>query len=457
MTVYRIAQDGEGRAFGFIRKGSRTQREPQQWLEGPHWVADNDSPEVVAKLSSPKTTDILSIRALDGDGLAFFDKLHPLACRRAAWFSLATVLQRSIALELDVDSLDIEIASVHKYTDSGLLNCLGAELYLSDEHPNGSGLVEWASQRWDDLLEGCLAGVGPCNRLGRMIQEECRRATICAQPWRSPDLLLKGFRNRQLHGLIDWRLGLELMSTLQNTSYLPGLDQNPAGWSIGGSCWAADAKRVADSYCDAFESGANTRQIGPKGLQGWMGDDSVGGQDGRGMLHIVVHPLWEVSLSVADPISDLVIGWAKKLGARRIRMLDSFNLGRRMSWVRANLNLFETLDLDFSFDDRFTGSSPARPVDWMADLENLSSGQRLMNGEDNWLRVTTRDGWATGNDGIWIARVGAIGLREVIIRTVPGRGVVVKPRGDHQSPLSRQTTPSIQLIGHRDAGRPDNA
>ena len=46
----------------------------------------------------------------------------------------ATILQRAIALELDIDSTEIEIASVHKYKSE---DQEGAELYLADEHPNG--------------------------------------------------------------------------------------------------------------------------------------------------------------------------------------------------------------------------------------------------------------------------------------------------------------------------------
>ncbi|QKV58646.1 MAG: DUF1998 domain-containing protein [Dechloromonas sp.] len=161
------------------------------------------------------------MRLMDGGNLGFFDASRVIASRRAAWYSAATILQRAIALELDVDSLDIEIASVHRYTAPDL-SC-GAELYLADEHPNGAGLVDWAYRHWDELVKGCLSGAGKFSLLGRLMRDECDRAVVGGQPWRSPDLLLKGFRNRQLHGLIDWQLGIELLAVMADAEFVPGL------------------------------------------------------------------------------------------------------------------------------------------------------------------------------------------------------------------------------------------
>ena len=420
---------------------------------GDVWVAATDTADVIAKLSSPKTTDVLSVRAVDGGGLAFFDLSREVASRRAAWYSLSTMLQRAIALELDVDSLDVEIASVHRYIGEG--GTLGTELYLSDAHPNGAGLVEWASDHWDDLLEGCLEGTGPCSRMGRLIQAEHDRATVGGQPWRSPDILLKGFRNRQLHGLIDWRLGMDLMRVLRDPLHVPGIAAMPGGTGVAasGSLW--ETGRLAASYCGAFGNAATDRRSGPHGLGGWMVADEAAGQDGPGMLHVVGHPLWNVSLAGVDSINQRVCAWAQSLGARRVRVIDAFNLERRMAWVRGNLHLFPTIDLDAQGSPAGAGGMAEHGADWMAAVERLAAGERLPHGEDNWMRVETLDGWGAGNDGNWIARLGGR-LSEVIVKTIPGRPPMVKPLGE-QSHLTRATTPLVELIARRENGGPQNA
>jgi hypothetical protein len=112
--VYRITQNKNLTAFSF-KIMDRYKSPNNQWINAPIWIKDDASEDVCASLAASKTTDLLSIRLLDRAGLCFFGNDKDLASRKAAWFSAATILQRAIALELDVDSLDIEIASVHQY------------------------------------------------------------------------------------------------------------------------------------------------------------------------------------------------------------------------------------------------------------------------------------------------------------------------------------------------------
>ncbi|KAG9602489.1 hypothetical protein KCV01_g7194, partial [Aureobasidium melanogenum] len=275
--VYRIAQAPGGKPFGFNRTFSLRQQRGQQCLDGEIWKASPDKAEIFASIASPKTTDVLSVRLLDGSGLTFFDDAKELCARRAAWYSAATILQRAIALELDVDSLDIEIASVHRYLEDS--NVSGAELYLADDHPNGAGLVDWASRNWAALLAGCIEGSGKYARLGSMVREECRRATQSGQVWRSPDLLLRGFRNRQLHGLIDWRLGLELLRVMHDSAFRPGRDKFFEEWGVGLRSWEAVASELADIYCAAYEKATLARQRGPMGAHGWLAQGGRAGQE----------------------------------------------------------------------------------------------------------------------------------------------------------------------------------
>ena len=313
-------------------------------------------------LTASKTTDVLAIRALDGKGLSFFEdptkEKSELVMRRAAWFSMAVMLQRAIALELDVDSMDIEIASVHRF-DTGEI--WGGELYLADEHPNGSGTVYWASQNVKDLMTGCLdPSVGTLCRLGKAIQREAKRESESGL-W-SPDILLKGFRNRQLHGLLDWGLGLEMIATLTYPDYMPGLGRE-SGESMDGlgnlPAWRKMASELADRYCRVF--GDDRDQLErvsdlPLGLSGWIDHKP----DSK-MLYVVSHPLWS-SVGSRTPLSELAGPGKDEYGA--ITLLDSFNLSRRMAWVRAKVvggaPIFPVIDV---FDESNTGPVPSPRLD----------------------------------------------------------------------------------------------
>ncbi|SIR50507.1 DEAD/DEAH box helicase [Pseudacidovorax sp. RU35E] len=440
--VYRIAQGPGGKPFGFNQSASLRQHRGAQWLNGQIWKASLDEAEIAASIASPKTTDILSIRLLDGGGLAFFDGTKDLCSRRAAWYSAATILQRAIALELDVDSLDIEIASVHKYLEDSAV--AGTELYLADDHPNGAGLVGWASRNWRALLDGCIDGSGEHARLGTMVREECRRATQSGQVWRSPDLLLRGFRNRQLHGLIEWRLGLELLRVIQDPAFVPGRDRFFEDWGVGLSSWEALASELADAYCSAYEKGTLARQTGPAGSHGWLAQAGIAGQEATA-FYLVSHPLWSASITDDGPINAALVGWARSMGATSIHLVDSFNLSRRMAWVRGHLDLFPKLDIGASGAGAGGGAAPTPAEPWIQTLIDSQEGSVTVLDGWSWTKVAGGDAWAA-QAGMWLADVNGR-LAKVMVSNVPGAGLKVKLIGGAY--LDRQSFPSLPLIAFR--------
>lgn len=404
--VYRVSQTGDGKPFRFARKAYY-----KGVRDGELWVAEEGATGVAARLMAPRTTDVLAVRLIDGGDLGFFDTSRAIACRRAAWYSAATILQRAIALELDVDSLDVEIASVHRYTAPDL-SC-GAELYLADEHPNGAGLVDWAYRHWDEVVEGCLCGTGRFATLGRLMREECYRAVAGGQPWRGPDLLLKGFRNRQLHGLIDWQLGLELLATMADPEYVPGLSPMFEAWSL--EPWNANAGRLATAYCDAFGSHAPTR-VSDGELHGWVSDDA----DGR-IVSIVAHPLWQFSANSQGALAARLRGFAADQGATWVRLIDAFNLRRRRSWVRTQLGLFQKVSCD-------PGGAATLPDDGLSTVTALAPGESCEAGGCRWRRQPDQS-LAQVRQGQWLARDGSGGLVRVTVRDYPGTGRKVRRIG----------------------------
>jgi hypothetical protein len=444
--VYRVAQGPGGKPFGFKQIAALSQQRGGQWLNGEIWKASDDSPDIFANITSPKTTDVLSIRVLDSRGLEFFDEARELCSRRAAWYSAATILQRSIALELDVDSLDIEIASVHKYFDENGL--CGAELYLADDHPNGAGLVDWANRNWVALLAGCINASGNHARLGLMVREECRRASESEQVWRSPDILLRGFRNRQLHGLIEWRLGLELLHVMHDPSFVPGRDPFFEDWGLGMPNWSVQASALADLYCAAYEKGKSARRQGPGGMHGWTAVDVVAGQEST-ILYLVSHPLWAAGVTDSGPINPELVAWARTIDAWTIYLVDSFNLSRRMAWVRGHLDLFPKIDL--TRYEATGGSGVNRsPVDnWMQELIGMREGAVLLHEGWTWSRVAGGDGWSA-QAGVWLADVNGQPTK-VNISNFAGAGLRVKVIGS--SYLDRQSCAVLPLIALRSEER----
>jgi DEAD/DEAH box helicase domain-containing protein len=309
------------------------------WVNGDLWLSPAADGAQVRRVAivAPKTTDIFAIRAFDSDGARFADtEFHPdvrLAACRAAWYSAATILQRAIALELDVDSLDVEIASVHRVYDG--TGREGGELFLADAHPNGAGLVQWAMQNWKGVLDGLLHPGDGTDRLGRLFREELGHAGL---PGRGTDLLLKGFRNRQLHAVIDYGLGMELLAALRDPTYTAGATTREVTGRVSPTLpdWTKFALETAQRYSQAFP---NVAIPGDAGVACWV-DQST-----PNTLVAVVHPLWAFDLGTRNRLTDIV-DVARHLGKARIQLVDTFNLTRRMSWVRQHRDKFPTLDVD---------------------------------------------------------------------------------------------------------------
>ena len=354
-SVFRT-NTNRGNYFGFVKKSFISQ--PQQYIFGGGiWFEQDESPEFKVALTSSKTTDILAIRMLNNNGLNYFEELGQteLTRRRAAWYSAATILQRAIALKLDIDSLDIEIASVHSVNSDG-----GAELYLADAHPNGAGIVESGKNNWSLLLEGCLFGEGPWGQMGRIIKKELSLASEPDNEWRSPDLLLKGFRNRQLHGLLDWELGLDIISCMYSSEFKPGIDSKINGKLLPQNkdrSWACKAKLLVENW--ASNSFPYDAVVDAGSIQGWVNDN---------VFHVVVHPLWDGAPGSGNAILE-ARQVAKDNGCHSIRRIDSFNLSRRMVWVKAKL---ETVKYD---DERLFPIEPIEPDAYKAQRATLEAAK----------------------------------------------------------------------------------
>ncbi len=311
--VFRINDNG-GRQFNF-RVIPDAQPRPSErylgvypagvYLSGEEqWIADDAQGDVRVALVAPKTTDVLRITPLRGaDGL----NLNPAAETRvrAAYYSAATLLVRAAAVELDIDSEEIEIASIH----GGAISSQAAlgEIMLADHLSNGAGFVEWVATNWSALLGGIVDGTG--RFAAKSLPCSCRAGCYKC---------LLSYRNRPLHALLDWRLGLDLLSIFRDSSYSCGLDPKATSPSLDG--WSEQARDLRDKICEAFPG--NTQPLDGLPVPAFL----VSAEE---VLYVVAHPLWAVD-GIRSRLGDKLRGHTAKF--RVVRAMNTFDLDRRMAW-----------------------------------------------------------------------------------------------------------------------------
>lgn len=282
----------------------------EQWIDIDWWNENSGNPKEVEDtrviLSAPKTTDLLRIKP---KACEIGYQLNPTASTavRAAYYSAATLLIRGASLNLDIDPEEIEIASIHGDNPKNPFG-LG-EILLADHLPNGAGFVEWVKDNWAELLEGILlnngkyaTGILPC------CDSACYKCLL-------------SYRNRPLHGLLDWQLGANLLAVLSTSSFRCGLDGNLKDPLLGK--WRERADFERDRICNAF--GATPVDV-----------LDLPALQNEGTLYFLSHPLWN-ELQAEE---DILIAAIKKLGLSpdNARLLNHFDASRRMSWIWENRN-----------------------------------------------------------------------------------------------------------------------
>ena len=130
------------------------------------------------------------------------------AAVRAAFFSAAFLLQRSLADLLDVQPEEIEISEKISEDEPYPV------IYLSDALPNGAGIVSYLAK--DGKLEKVIKDIVEFRSgfMKSLIDNEHRSKcrTACQ------DCLLS-YSNRGYHHILDWRLGVGILRLMMDPSY----------------------------------------------------------------------------------------------------------------------------------------------------------------------------------------------------------------------------------------------
>lgn len=306
--VYAI-NDNDGLSFEFQRLADGSGWVVPRALTDPNrYRFDASSSVDIRALASITTTDVLLV-GLEHDQIApdlSLDLSPVKVSRRAAWYSFGFLLRSAAAKFLDVDSSELRVGlRTVRYGES-----VEGELFLADALENGAGYSTHLGQS-DIFLELLHYTLGDY-RIERhgMQQGPCDSACYDC---------LKDYNNMAYHGLLDWRLALDMVRLA-------------AGQQIGLSeHWDGIAESLVDRFSKDF---------------GWVltrfGD--LPGAIGRGSSTalIAVHPLWNTGfdhrgIRVADAIAEAESRGFTENGPKKWVAVDLFNLSRRPAWVEAEI------------------------------------------------------------------------------------------------------------------------
>ena len=200
----------------------------------------------------------------------------------AAYWSAGTMITHQLARNLDINPVEVELTAVRPAFDC-------AEIVFSDEAHNGSGYVERLLEEWKSTLDNSI------NRIW------CDCKTSCHQ-------CLQNYKNRNLHPLLDWELGIDLLSVLGNRDI-----------SLRLVNWKVEAKDLAEKLRASFPNKFVELKLT---VDGWplLTDKSSS--------WVVVHPFVKASNHPG-------------LQARKI---TTFNLKRRLSWCYRFSDQFNKLE-----------------------------------------------------------------------------------------------------------------
>lgn len=265
-------------------------------------------------IAAPKTTDVFYVKPLRVPPGLTLDPIRNNSAIKAAYYSAAFILAYTVAEKLDIDPEELEISGIRRVNLANGRASVG-EIVISDYLPNGSGFTAWLSDHWEEVLSEIIAETPETDSFPAALIAGTHRHRCDSSCYDC----LRRYRNMVFHGLLDWRLGLNLIRLLYNHSFYCGLHGTFDVPDLEG--WPQHAQMLRDHFCNAF------------GLEACTFGQLPGFEHGnhRG---IVVHPLWEAEGHAAygRGLVAEALNVAQKGGHYKIHFLDTFNLLRRLSW-----------------------------------------------------------------------------------------------------------------------------
>jgi ATP-dependent helicase YprA (DUF1998 family)/predicted Zn-ribbon and HTH transcriptional regulator len=244
---------------------------------------------------------------------------------RSAAISATELLIARATKVLDVDHRALQAVEPRPFLSNGESLPL---IQIVDEHVNGAGFSAWLGglgERTPPILEVLAWILGEqveslaSGVHGSTCQEACYRC-------------LKNYENQNLHGLLDWQLGLAYLRAFTDPQWACGLDGDFSWGPMRG--WPQLAERTAEitlNLWGADRSAIRTHQ--PRG-----GPELLAFQLPQAVIShspwvIVRHPLWRWGLE-QGPLVDFSRHLQANEGAGEVLCWDTFNLTRRPGRTR---------------------------------------------------------------------------------------------------------------------------
>jgi DEAD/DEAH box helicase domain-containing protein len=300
-NVFRINdRNGQGFTFKKAENGMSIGYGKTGFLNSEQLIFDYATTDENLALFSKKKTDVLQLRpAVVPHGLYLNPNTKDAqsVALRAAYYSAATMIILHATRKLDIDPGEIEIASIH----GGDLYRAG-EIMLADQLPNGAGFVNWISCNWEKILSEIIDQDNDC---------ECD--TACYD-------CLMSYQNRNLHALLDWRLGKQLLKVFRSQKNGTGLNIKKV---LNDS--KESAKKLLSELQSSFPEAKTETSLD------WPAAFSVGEN-----LYLITDPLVSPHVDSNNELGKSHQKWVKLHPNAEVKIMDTFNLSRRMAWCWSN-------------------------------------------------------------------------------------------------------------------------
>ena len=328
--VYRL-NDGRRALFGVQNATGREApiaqgRRPNY---GPYEGQLVDDPSATERFAiyASKRTDVLRVRHAARPLGIDLDPSREGSAIRSAFYSAAEILRRAWAIELDVDPEEIDVPPVSVVPVEGEPFRKQGVITLADHHPNGAGFVSELERRWAGFLPALLDGQ---TEYSELIIDPGHAAACNRACYRC----LRSYRNRFIDGLLDWRLGFDVLRVLHDAAYCVGLDGS-FDQSITLAGWLDNAREAVDAFVASFGEDEEVRyEVAAGGpLPGLW-------RFGNGKQHSVVvrHPLWESGSGREGNLVDAAAHhFEAQGGSQGTLFIDSFGLRHRPTWIRRGI------------------------------------------------------------------------------------------------------------------------
>lgn len=248
---------------------------------------------------------------------------------RAAAISASEILVSAATRYLDIEHRSLQAVEprLFRHQESEL-----PMIQIVDEHVNGAGFSDWLGDGDSPPILTVISNV--FNSQAEEWAEENHKDQCQEACYRC----LKSYDNQNLHGLLDWRLGLAYLRSFTDPSWQCGLDGD-FSWSPLQQ-WPETALKLRESTLKLWGADHENNKkeyLLPGGSKIYafrLAQSPQSTSSSRRPWVIIRHPLWRWGLDtgpLAEFASDLDSDYQKK---KNVLCWDTFNLSRRPGRTR---------------------------------------------------------------------------------------------------------------------------